>query len=35
MEESNSALVRALVDLDSYKGQSVRPDSNNLEYLQL
>lgn len=35
MEESNSALVRALVDLDSYKGQPVKQDNNNLEYLQL
>jgi len=34
MEEPNSALVKALIDLDQYKGPNFE-SSNALDYLQL
>lgn len=34
MEQNNSALVKALIDLDNYKVPQIVP-VNNLEYLQL
>lgn len=34
MEEPNSALVKALVDLDNYKMSEIR-ETNTLDYLQL
>lgn len=35
MEEPNSALVKALIDLDSYKSPGFTQDNDNLGYLQL